>query len=90
MLHKRAPLPLLPRPPERTPPPRWKPDGEGHFSRTFDFMQPKKGVCSANGHCVQEQRFSVHAGGVFVMTTDMGITGIPYADSFRVQSFWKV
>jgi len=53
-------------------------------------MQPKKGVCSANAHCVQEQRFSVHAGGVFVMTTDMTMTGIPYADSFRVQSFWKV
>lgn len=69
---------------------RWKGDGEGRFSRTFEFIQPKKGIASANATCVQEQRFSVHAGGVFVMTTDMSMTGIPYADSFRVQSFWKV
>ena len=70
--------------------PRWKGDGEGRFSRTFEFVQPKKGIASANAACCQEQRFSVHAGGVFVMTTDMAMTGIPYADAFRVQSFWKV
>jgi hypothetical protein len=69
---------------------RWKGDGEGHFSRTFEFVQPKKGLASANASCVQEQRFSVHAGCVFVMTTDMGMQGIPYGDSFRVLSFWKV
>jgi hypothetical protein len=69
---------------------RWKGDGEGRCSRTFEFIQPKKGIASANATCVQEQRFSVHVGGVFVMTTDMSMTGIPYADSFRVQSFWKV
>lgn len=69
---------------------RWKGDGSGHFSRTFEFTQPKKGLASSPAQCVQAQRFSVHAGGVFVMTTDMTMTGIPYADSFRVQSFWKV
>lgn len=69
---------------------RWKGDDAGHFSRTFEFTQPKKGLASSPAQCVQAQRFSVHASGVFVMTTDMAMTGIPYADSFRVQSFWKV
>jgi hypothetical protein len=53
-------------------------------------MQPKKGMCSVNAHCLQEQRFSVHPGGVFVMQTDMRMEHIPYADCFKVQSFWKV
>jgi hypothetical protein len=39
---------------------------------------------------VQEQRFSVHAGSVFVLRTDMHMEHIPYADCFRVQSFWRV
>lgn len=69
---------------------RWKGDGAGRFSRTFEFVQPKKGIASAPAVCVQEQRFSVHAGGVWAMTTDMSMSGIPYGDSFRVQSFWKV
>ncbi|WIA39894.1 hypothetical protein OEZ86_013336 [Tetradesmus obliquus] len=70
---------------------RWKgPEGaDCHFSRLFDFMQPKKGMCSVNAHCLQEQRFSVHPGGVFVMQTDMRMEHIPYADCFKVQSFWK-
>jgi hypothetical protein len=53
-------------------------------------MQPKKGMCSVNAHCLQEQRFSVHPGGVFVLQTDMRMEHIPYADCFKVQSFWKV
>lgn len=68
---------------------RWKGDGAGHFSRTFEFVQPKKGIASAPAACVQEQRFSVHAGGMWAMTSDMSMSGIPYGDSFRVQSFWK-
>lgn len=79
---------MLPLPPSC----RWKgPEGaDCHFSRLFDFMQPKKGMCSVNAHCLQEQRFSVHPGGVFVMQTDMRMEHIPYADYFKVQSFWKV
>ncbi|KAF6258085.1 hypothetical protein COO60DRAFT_1158483 [Scenedesmus sp. NREL 46B-D3] len=70
---------------------RWKgPEGtDCHFCRLFDFMQPKKGMCTVNAHCLQEQRFSVHPGGVFVMQTDMRMEHIPYADCFKVQSFWK-
>jgi hypothetical protein len=69
---------------------RWKGNGAGRFYRTFEFVQPKKGIASAPAACVQEQRFSVHTGGVWAMTTDMSMSGIPYGDSFRVQSFWKV
>lgn len=71
---------------------RWKgPEGEDyHFSRVLDFWQPKKGMSPANAHCVQQQRFSVHPGGVFVMQTDMHMEHIPYADCFSVRSFWKV
>jgi hypothetical protein len=47
-------------------------------------------MCSVNAHCLQEQRFSVHPGGVFVLQTDMRMEHIPYADCFKVQSFWKV
>lgn len=69
---------------------RWKTVPGGAAERLLDFMQPKRGVCSANAHCVQQQRFSVHAGGVFVLTSDMAMAGIPYADCFRVQGFWRV
>jgi hypothetical protein len=69
---------------------RWKPDGAGGLSRVFTFVQPKKGVCSVPARCVQQQRLSVHPGGVLSLTTDMQPAGIPYADAFRVQSFWLV
>eukprot|EP00882_Tetradesmus_deserticola_P005472 GHRQ01005762.1.p1 GENE.GHRQ01005762.1~~GHRQ01005762.1.p1 ORF type:complete len:432 (+),score=179.44 GHRQ01005762.1:599-1894(+) len=70
---------------------RWKgPEGsDRHFCRLFDFMQPRKGMCTVNAHCLQQQRFSVHPGGVFVMQTDMHMDNIPYGDCFRVQSLWK-
>eukprot|EP00879_Flechtneria_rotunda_P002598 GHRR01002799.1.p1 GENE.GHRR01002799.1~~GHRR01002799.1.p1 ORF type:complete len:441 (+),score=135.39 GHRR01002799.1:229-1551(+) len=68
---------------------RWQPNGEGNFTRTFDFWQPKKGIASANAHCLQEQQYRVYENGVFVLTTDMHMEQIPYANCFRVQTFWK-
>ncbi|KAF8062893.1 VAD1 [Scenedesmus sp. PABB004] len=68
---------------------RWKADGEGRLGRVFEFMQPKRGICSANAHCVQEHRLSVHAGSVLVLRTDMTVQHVPYADAFTVHSFWR-
>eukprot|EP00877_Chromochloris_zofingiensis_P014276 jgi/Chrzof1/9101/Cz03g36020.t1 len=68
---------------------RWKQDGNS-FTRTFEFKQPKKGIASVEAHCIQQQTFRVHAGGVLSLVTDMHMTNIPYKECFKVQSFWLV
>ena len=60
------------------------------LTRTFEFVQPKKGVMSVVARCTQRQRLSVHAGSALVLQTDQVCAGIPYGDCFRVQSHWVV
>ncbi len=70
----------------------WRPDGggSGALRRVFTFVQPKRGVASMPARCTQRHGMSMHAGGVVALTTDMQPAGIPYAEAFRVQSFWTV